>query len=103
MSRPKSIGYHLRPDSGPLKDLLAHAERLAVLDRALAGFLGDPLSLHCQLANISGTSVILHTDSPVWSARLRYQLPQILECLNQHYPEANLLRADVRVKLPERS
>ena len=81
----------------------AHAERLAVLDRALAGFLGEPLSLHCRLANISGTSVILHTDSPVWSARLRYQLPQILECLNQHYPEANLLRADVRVKLPERS
>ena len=100
MSRPKRIGDHLRPDSGPLKELLVRAEELAVLNRQFAECVGPPLSSHCRLANVNGGTVILHADSPVWSARLRYQLPRVLEWLNKHHAKAVLVRAEVRVKLP---
>jgi hypothetical protein len=103
MSQPKNISDHLRPESGPLKDLLAHAKHLDMLNNELANCLGGTVSPHCRLANVNGTTVVLHADSPVWSARLRYLLPQVLKCLNQHHPEANLTRVDVRVKLPERT
>ena len=97
MSQPKNINDHLHQGAGPLRDVVAHANRIAELDKKLTGYLGEPLGSHCSLANIRGTLAVLLADSPAWSARLRYQLPQVLAFLNQQYPDAKLTRADVRV------
>ncbi len=100
MSRPKHIGEHLKPSDGPLKQMTERAKELTALDKALTDSLGEPLSQHCRLANIRGSTAIIRTDSPAWSARLRYELPRLLSVLNQHYANATLTHIDLRVERP---
>jgi hypothetical protein len=64
-----------------LARLVSRAGRLAALDRDLRARLPRPLADHCQVANLRENSIILHADSPVWAARLRYQRAMLLEAL----------------------
>jgi len=60
--------------------------------------LPAPLQQHCIHARVSGMRLVLHTDSPVWGARLRFHAPQIIEAVRQQAP--NLNKLDIRIYLP---
>lgn len=61
--------------------LVQQAEALAQLSRAIRKLLPDPLKEHCQVLGLDQGQLHLAVDSPVWSARLRYYSPRLLQQL----------------------
>ncbi len=86
--------------AGPLHGLLRRARDLERVDGLIRQHLGAPLNRHCRLANLTPHTVILHADSPVWSARLRYRTPEILALLRRQLGHPGLRQAQVRVRPP---
>ena len=85
---------------GPFRGLLQRARDLERVDGLIRQHLGTPLNRHCRLANLTPRSVVLHADSPVWSARLRYRTPEILALLRWRLQDPGLREAQVRVRPP---
>ncbi|NIR28599.1 MAG: DUF721 domain-containing protein [Gammaproteobacteria bacterium] len=86
--------------ASPLRGLLQHARDLERVDGLVRQHLGTPLNRHCRLANLTPRTVVLHADSPVWSARLRYRTPDILALLRRRLKQPGLREAQVRVRPP---
>ena len=81
---PNTLDALHRPTARPtsaLGQLLAHAKRLKTLNRALQTCLEPPLNQHCRVANATANWLVLHVDSPIWSTKLRYALPEVRERL----------------------
>lgn len=87
-----------RPDS-VLRKLLAHARAVEALNQALKECLEPPLDRHCQVANLTPQRLVLHARSPSWATRLRFAIPQLLECLREYTG----LRLNCQVQLRVRS
>lgn len=63
-------------------------QRIAVIQAIqdkLKATLPSPLSDHFIIANISRDTLILHTHSPAWAAKLRFNTPEILRCVKEHF------------------
>ncbi len=92
--RPKSI-RHLLKDR-PLLSRLDHeiGQQQAVLEQ-VRQCLPDELARHCLGARLAARQLVLHTDSPVWASRLRYQAKQLQSLLHRTYPELS----EVKVRL----
>jgi hypothetical protein len=90
----------LRPGS-MLARLLVHARRVEALDQALKKCLGTPLGPHCQVANVTRTGLVLHARSPIWVTRLRYVVPEVLECLRKSCDLPVRCQVQLRVKYLE--
>ncbi len=54
------------------------------------------------MANIHNDSLILLTDSPVWSARLRFHAPALLRELERRHA-VQLINVRIRITLPEQT
>ena len=87
---------------GRLQDLLAKAQQLSDMNRALHQHIGVPLQSHCQIADMTSDTVVLHADSPAWSSRLRYRVPDVLEFLQQYPWLQDAPRVQIRVRPPDR-
>ncbi|WP_456404204.1 DUF721 domain-containing protein [Thiolapillus sp.] len=93
----------------PLSNVVNNSEQLGHLARMLQQqqalleeirqLLPAPLAQHCIHARISGVRLVLHTDSPVWSTRLRFHAPQIIQSAKRQAP--NLAGLDIRICPPE--
>jgi hypothetical protein len=90
-SRPNSV----------LRKLLVHAKQLEALDHALRGCLEPPLNGHCQVANLTTRCLVLHVRSPIWATKLRYVVPELLECLRKSCGLVLRCQVQVRVRYPE--
>lgn len=77
--------------------LLSRARELMALDKRLFELLPTPLNEHCRTLNITGTTLILAADSPVWAARLRFHTAQLVKQLAS-YPAVDIRAARIRVK-----
>jgi hypothetical protein len=84
--------------SGPLCQLAAHARNIRSLGDSIHEFLGTPLNLHCRIANFTEQIVVVHADSPVWLARLRYLAPQLLDFLRTDCGKIHLNDLVLRVR-----
>ncbi len=62
--------------------------------------LPEPLNRHCTVANIHHDSLILLTDSPVWSSRLRFHAPALLRELERRHA-LHLTKVLVKISPPE--
>lgn len=83
--------------SGALPSLIAGCVRLERISDLVKGQLPAPLNRHCHVVNISDDGImLLHTDAPAWSSRLRLQIPRLVEQLRNH-PELGMVR-DIRLK-----
>jgi len=84
---------------------LGHLKRMAgqqqLLLQQIRQLLPEPLRNHCLHARLIGTRIVLHTTTSVWSSRLRFHAPQILEELKTQAP--NLEKLDVRILMNEKS
>ncbi|HQU14891.1 MAG TPA: DciA family protein [Gammaproteobacteria bacterium] len=80
---PVSMGEWLAREGGDFGDLLAAARRLRALERVVARCLPEIPAHHLRAARYQDGRLVLETDSPVWSARLRYQTPSLRRCLER--------------------
>ena len=63
-----------------LLDILQQQQQLLT---RVTGLLPAPLDERCIGAQSTNNRLILHTDSPLWANRLRFQAPALLEVLRQ--------------------
>ncbi len=89
-------------DTSSLRRLLGQSRIQQQLNARLHGFLPSPLRDHCRLAAIDRDNATLQASSPVWSSRLRYLTPAILEFLRGPCAQEQLRSLRIRVTLPER-
>ena len=85
----KSISRLINPQ------LLGKASQLDKLTRVVRSSLPAECREHVSVADIRDKQLILVTDSPVWSSRLRLYHNNILEMLKTH---ANIHLSQVRIK-----
>jgi hypothetical protein len=81
--------------------LLTRARELMALDKLLHELIPVPLNEHCNTLTISGTTLVLAADSPVWAARLRFHTPGLVKQLASYQP-VNIRTVRIRVKPTDR-
>jgi hypothetical protein len=91
---PKSV-RHLLKDKPTLKRL-EHgiSSRRTLLGEGLA-HLPREVAPHCLAAQIEGTRLTLHSDSPAWATRLRYFSNQLRSLLEPTHPDLREIRIKV--------
>lgn len=82
---------------GRLGDLIEHGRVLQQLETLVQEHLPSQLTGHCRVANLAGSTLVLHVDSSIWATMLRYQCPRLLADLRAR-PGLERLR-DIRVKI----
>nr|VFJ96044.1 MAG: Protein of unknown function (DUF721) [Candidatus Kentron sp. LFY]VFK20748.1 MAG: Protein of unknown function (DUF721) [Candidatus Kentron sp. LFY] len=73
-----SVTERLAHPGNPLYGLAMQAKSFDASGKALAKWLGLPISRHCRLARISSDTVILQVDSSAWYSRIRFLSPDIV-------------------------
>jgi hypothetical protein len=80
---------------------LSHLGRMLDKQRALLqavrSQLPSPLDQHCLHARISGKLLIIHTDSSVWNARLRFHGPQLIRAMQKQAPHLQQLKINIHI------
>ncbi len=82
-SPARSVRSLLSGDRGPLQRLVGHGHRLERVSALLPDLLPAPLNRHCRVANISDGILVIHTDAPIWTTRLRFHNPRLLADLRE--------------------
>ncbi len=96
-THPASFGAYLHKKNSTLSDLYQQALAFKEIDQSLKKFLDPSLSSHFILASIKTEVAIILVNSPAWATRLRYNIPTILEALNN---ELNLKQIKtIRIKV----
>jgi len=80
--------------------LLADARVLKELDGLLDRHIPAPLSDHSRVLSLRDATLVLAADSPVWAARLRFHIPQLVKQLRDN-PAVKVRTVKVRVRPPE--
>lgn len=93
-------------ERGGLRPLVDHCARLERLSLLVAQRLPEPLDRHCRVANLAGDTLVLYSEGPGWTTRLRFFVPRLLEELRDA-PEFRRVR-EIRIrpappKPPERA
>lgn len=96
--QPRLFGHYLADEETHLAALCRHVEFLTGLEKKLQKQLPEPLRSHCKVANISNKTLVLHTDSAVWAARLRYCTPDILRFMQTGCNLVTLKTIRIKVK-----
>ena len=84
MKLPKQINKLLRNKNSGFAELITEAKKLEFLNNKLLDLLPSPLAMHCRLAKINKSSLVIVVDSAIWSSRLRYSIPDLLAKLKHH-------------------
>lgn len=98
--KPVAIARLLSGTAGGCAALLQQSQRLQQLTRTLQEHLPEPLNRHCTVAAIHDNSLVLLTDSPVWSSRLRFHAPALLRELERRHA-IHLAKVLIRITPPE--
>ncbi len=105
MNSPKSINRLLFSPSKEIKGLLDRANYLNGLTHYLRSVLPKTVAPHCQVANIkmhnNSMTLVLITDSPAWSTRLRLHIPSILTHMQKHPKLKQLASIRIKTRPPE--
>ena len=72
-------------------DFVKQAKKLTQYKHLLANILPIECRNHVEVANIRNQNLMLITDSPVWTTRLRQLSPQILEFISKNSLDANVI------------
>jgi hypothetical protein len=75
---PKTVQSVLSHSDGTLARLCAQAGELSRVNRLLTTLLPAPLAQHVRACAIHADTLVLQTDSPVWSTRLRLEQQRLL-------------------------
>lgn len=99
----RSISRLLKDKTLPIAELCNKAHSIQEIDQKLKKCLDPSLHHHFQLANIKTDSVIILVNSSTWATRLRYNIPAILNALNNQldFTSINTVRIKVKTKNSE--
>ena len=75
---PKSVQSLLSHGDGALARLCAQAGELTRINRILTTILSAQLAPHVSVCAVHADTLVLQTDSPVWSTRLRLEQQRLL-------------------------
>lgn len=100
MDKPSPVTDLLQQNGFPAEGVLQRGRFLHRLERLLDRLLDADSRLHCRVGNVRDGVLILFTDSTAWATRLRYQVPTLLNTLQQQKPLQGLQKIELRV-LPE--
>jgi len=84
MKFPKQINKLLKRKNSEVAGLITQARKNEFLNNILLDLLPTPLPLHCHFGKINNDTLVIIVDSPTWSARLRYSIPDLLAKLKRH-------------------
>jgi hypothetical protein len=102
--KPQTISGYLR-DSHRYEQLVTHGRLLERLTRLVREALPSPCDQHCRVASIKQNTLVLSADTPAWSARLRFHMPQVMRILQDRHGMAfhstRILVASPRASTPE--
>lgn len=103
---PRSV-RHLLKDKPALRLLELEISAQKALLNQIRELLPEDLARHCLAAQKRDQLLILHTDSPVWATRLRYNSAHLISLLNSRHPSLRevkirpvLSRQPTRRRLP---
>ncbi len=80
-----------------VEHIIRHGKRLRRFNNLLQTLLPSELKAHCQLANIKGNTAVLHVSSTVWATRIRYQIPNIINKLQDDAKGRQITNIEIRV------
>jgi hypothetical protein len=66
-------------DSVNLREISAHAKKLKRLTAKVRSLLEPACGEHCTVANLRDQTLVLQTTSPAWVAKLRFQIPVLID------------------------
>jgi len=98
--KPVAIARLISGTAGGCAALLQQSQRLLQLTHTVQEHLPEPLNRHCAVANIQDDILVLITDSPVWSSRLRFHAPALLRELERRHA-VKLKSVRIRINPPE--
>jgi hypothetical protein len=109
MSNKKNIslpvGKLFKDKSLSIAELCQKANLIQRVDQKLKKCLDPSLHDHFELANIKTDSVVILVNSSTWATRLRYNIPAILDALNNqlNFTTIKTVRIKVKTLIPETS
>ena len=78
-------------NSTSLREMSRHAKRLKQLTSKVRSLLDTNCSAHCIVANLRDQTLVLQTTSPAWLAKLRFQIPTLIDAFkNTSTPVTNI-------------
>ena len=89
----------LLASSDRLSQICKHTEKINALQIKLHENLDFPLNKHVIVADYQQKTLVLHTDSASWAARLRYVTPDLLTVFKGDLPGIRTIR--IKVMLPD--
>lgn len=101
ITRP--ISELLQDKHYPISDLCNKANSIQKTDQKLKQCLDPSLHDHFELANIKTDSAILLVSSSSWATRLRYNIPAVLNALNNqlNFTSVKTIRIKVKKVVPD--
>lgn len=109
MSNKKNISLPVsklfKDKSLSINELCQKASLIQKVEQKLKKCLDPSLHDYFELANIKTDSVVILVNSPTWATRLRYNIPAILDALNNqlNFTTIKTVRIKVKTLIPEPS
>ena len=97
-NRPRRLGELINHAGGQLNTIQQRAAGIDRLAHQVRACIPSSLRPHCTGVSLQGDCLVIFTDSPAWSARLRYLAPELLQELGQ--PGNSLRNVRIRVLPP---
>ena len=84
-----------------LDRLYSQVRVLQQLQQLLDNHLPQPLAGHCRVAALDQEVLTLHTDSPAWAAKLRFQTADVLKIVRDNGTFGSINTIRVKARPPE--
>lgn len=94
-TKPISTISDLLASPGRLSQICNHIKKIDELQIKLGNYLDSPLVKHVVIADYQQKTLVLHTDSAAWAAKLRYITPDILTSFKDDLPGIRTIRIKV--------
>ena len=99
------VGKLINDENSSIAELCKKANAIQKINQKLKKCLDPSLHHHFELANIKTDSAVILVDSSTWATRLRYNIPAILDALNNqlNFTSIKTVRIKVKTIIPETS
>tara|TARA_B100000586_G_C20061201_1_gene406349 strand:- start:91 stop:396 length:306 start_codon:yes stop_codon:yes gene_type:complete len=98
MNKTQHISSILFNEQSSLNNLYKKAVFSKKIDRKLKKFIDFDVKDHFQLSNIEKNVVTIVANSPSWATRLHYNIPKILDIMNNQLNFKTIKTVRIKVK-----
>lgn len=95
-NKPEKVSLVCKQNS-QLYNIAQRAQKLNHLNFILQQIMPPQFSAHCQLANISNQTIIIHTDNASYASLLRFQAKTLCKAVSENTSQ-NVTKLEVKVK-----